>query len=212
MIEEKKQKDFSRIKEQKFKKVTIISIIIFLFITTIITIVVFAFKPNYYYSNDFLKLSSWDKAIEILKRNGENNLNNDSNSYCIVNQYEIDELNYVYMFYWDNQESQLGMEYKLTSEAKEFKISLFLDKGKESHLLWLSGYNGSNLSFIGKATIYAPTYYSDVIINFEELHGESENQVSSFASQSLHILLTTINNLLKNYNFSIEELGFYRYF
>lgn len=168
-------------------------------------------RGNFYYSDDFASLSVKEKTIEILKREGENMLNDDPNSYCIYKTEETAGIYYEFILYYDAVEDQLGMELKIR-DGYEYTLSLFLNQGSNYHSLWMKVMDGQSLEALGSIKmLYAPTFYLDCNMSFDYYDGYAEPEALSLTNSSLHILLITINDMVKEYNFSVAEYGFYCY-
>ena len=193
----------------RLKKILLILGIVLLFAIGFALVVIP--RGDFYYSEEFTNLSVKEKTIEILKREGENMLNDDPNSYCIYKTEEIENTHYRFILYYDAVDDRLGMELKITDEY-EYTVSLFLNQGSNYHSLWMKVMDGQSVEALGFVEmLYAPTFYLDCNMSFDYYDGYAEVEALSLTNSCLHLLLITINDIVKDYNFSVAEYGFYYY-
>ena len=205
-------------KKKKRKKIVILAISLLVIIGVVCSIFFGIIKPNensanYYYTKDFTSLNSKEQVLCILRREGEPNLNDDASSYGLEKKFEDDGYQITIGIGYYAPEDELSFQYNALRGDKELVVQIFLAYGKPMHGVWSTFFNGSQLVAIGHANIYAPTFYNNVLLSFDEYGGDSSTK-STFAklvSQRGHELLKEVNTMLQEYNFSIEEFGFERY-
>ena len=174
--------------------------------------VIFNKKTNYYNSNEFISLSCKEKSVKILQREGENNLNDEKNSYSLTKEYTKDNYTYRYSFFYISSEDNLGIEFVLSYDSNEITTSLFFNIGSNLHSLWMKIYNGNTLVSLGTMDLYAPTFTTGNKLNFDEYYGSvNQNSAETIVSENLNVLILTINDMIRDFNFSLSEFGFYKF-
>lgn len=168
-------------------------------------------KENYYYSEEFTSLTSREKLITILKREGECGLNDDLNSYEMIKEYTKDEFDYRFTLFYYSPDDELGFEFTSQKEYIEYTTSIFFTPGTVTHTIWTKTMRNNNLIALGNLQLYAPTY-KDSSLHFEEYYGDvPKSSMEILLSNAVSMMLSTLQNMVKDYNFSVSYLGFNRY-
>ena len=116
------------------------------------------------------------------------------------------------MFFYISSEDILGLAYVLSQITSEFTVSIYLEPNSFNHDLWCKGYNGNDIMCVGNTKLYAPTFAYGVRFTFSTYVGEAnQHKTEVLAMANADALISTINNMLKEYNFSMSEFAFYNY-
>ncbi len=72
--------------------------------------------------------------------------------------------------------------------------------------------SGNETVALGSTRIYAPTFQRDISLKFDDYDGPiRQSEFETLALESACILISTVNSMLENYNFSMAKYGFLRF-
>lgn len=199
-------------KKIKFRHWIIAVTIVVSCILIVISLVILIPQKPYYETEAFASLSAKEKVITILSHEGENKLNDDINSYSIRKIIESGDIDLTFSINYYQPNDEISCSLISSSSKYEITTQVFFNMNNFRHDCYTTYYSGSNLVYIGSAKVYAPTYYSDVKISFNEYRGTlSQSSVENATSSNIFLLLNTINKMFNEYNFSLSEFSFYRF-
>lgn len=197
----------------KKKIITIIIISILIPLIVLISVLVPVCNKenpkNYYFTEEFMSLTTKEKVLMILRKEGEGNYSENKNSYALEKSGEGDY--HIQLSYYEPSD-ELSLGLSITIDYMQLIVVIFLEPGKTTHDLWMRVHSGNEIISVGKVNLYAPTYYNDVVLKFEQYSGDLlKSEAQWLVAISAHRLLLDMNTMLKEYNFSLNEFGFYRY-
>lgn len=216
MNDEKKEKWKQRKKTSKIISIVLLCVLIMLIVGTIILVLIknndTSSMPNYYESNEYKNLSPKNKAISILEREGEYDL--EENLYTLYREdYYSSSIFEVGSTYYINEDELIIYFIQIDVDNDNTKIvtQIWLDDYSNEFLFGIKILDHTDsVVFAEMGTINSTTFspYSYIPVDDITYPESLKTELEVFCSSYITTLLEISNNNFKNYNLALNDFGF----